>query len=170
MICYKCNEMNADGARFCGRCGTALSAPEPQMQPQPQQTGMQYGQPQPQQGGMQYGQPQPQPPEGHGIVRYHRVFAFLRLLWIPMLFLLYVDMATWTPLVFGDMITFDVAYLPWKFLGVVWSAVSLFIAIRASKLRYPKAGTSVVLSVLGLVSAIFVNLFLMVAEFLGSRF
>lgn len=97
MICYKCNEMNADGARFCGRCGTALSAPEPQMQPQPQQGGMPYGQPQPQQGGMPTGQPQPQPPEGHGIVRYHRVFAFLRLLWIPMLFLLYVDMATWTP-------------------------------------------------------------------------
>ena len=34
---------------------------------------------------MQYGQPQPQSPEGHRIVRYHRVFALLRLLWVPVL-------------------------------------------------------------------------------------
>ena len=40
MICPKCHSINADGMRFCGNCGTALSVARPtQQMPQPQ-----YGQ------------------------------------------------------------------------------------------------------------------------------
>ena len=147
--CANCGAQLADGIRFCGNCGAPREMPQ-------------------QQAGVQYGQPQPQSPEGHRIVRYHRVFAFLRFLWLPVLVVMIFESSI-TSMVFGRMAG-DLAYVGWKMLGIVWSVVSLVIAIRASKLRLPKTGTSVALSVLGLISAIFVNIVLVVAEFLGSRF
>ena len=154
MICQKCNTINADGVRFCGNCGApmgpAVSYHQHAQSPFRQQS-------QTRQDGMPYGQPQAIPlRDGHPVFRYHRTFALLRLLWLPLMIV---------SLVFGEAF-----YVGWKILGVVWSVVSLLIAIRAAKLRYPKTTFSIVLSLLGIISAIIMNILLVFFEYAAANF
>ena len=141
MICSTCKAINADNVKFCGNCGAPM---------RPAVSPPQYAQ-------TPYMQPQAIPlQDGHPVCRYHRRFALLRLLWIPLLFV---------SLAFGEAF-----YVGWKILGVVWSVVSFFIAIRAVTLRYPKTTFSVVLSLWGIISAIIMNILLVFFEYAGANF
>ena len=161
MYCSNCNTMNADGVRFCSNCGAPLGTAQP---------------------GPRIQQPQMQ----HGISRLHLLLSILAFLWYPLMFLLWLvvfvivaTVSTGTVLGGGGtngtasqiqsfVTTASVGFLVIvMLLGVVVRVGSLFVSIRAKIRHYPNATITVVLSVLALIGALFVDLFIVFFGILG---
>lgn len=161
MICAQCNTMNADGVQFCGNCGAPLGI----MQPGPQTQ-------------------QPQMRTGNS--RLHLLLSILAFLWYPMMLVLWMVVfviaagvsagealggggTTGSPWQIQKVITaasfgaLAIALL----LGVVVRVGSLVVSIRAKIRHYPNATLTLVLSVLALIGALFVDLFLVIFGILG---
>ena len=161
MICSNCNTMNADGVKFCGNCGAPLGI----MQPGPQTQ-------------------QPQTRTGNS--RLHLLLSILAFLWYPMMAVLWlvifmivaasnagaVSGAGGTPgaarQIQNVVTAVSVgALLITALLGVVVRVGSLVVSIRAMKRHYPYATITLVLSVLALIGALFVDFFIVIFGILG---
>ncbi|MBR0093582.1 MAG: zinc ribbon domain-containing protein [Lachnospiraceae bacterium] len=166
MICSNCNTMNADGMKFCSNCGAPLGSvrPVPQMT-QPRMT---------------------QPQMRRGNSRLHLLLSILAFLWYPLMFLLWVGFfvivaavsagavlgsegangAAWQMKDFVTVASGSVLVIAFL-LGVVVRVGSLVASIRAKARHYPNATLTLVLSVLALIGALFVDLFLIIFGMMG---